>query len=637
MQKRWIEILVNSFIYAGIGIGLYLLSRSSFLFYHTLVEMLTVSVALAIFLIVWNSRKFVENNYLVFIGIAYLFIPAVDFLHTLAYKGMGVFEGYGANPATQLWIAARYMQSLSLLIAPLFLKRRLRPYAVFGVYAVLFVLVSLSILVWDVFPTCYDDDAGRLTPFKQISELINIVILLGALGLLVRSQSHFDPRVLRWLSWSIVLTIGSEAMFTQYRDVFGVANATGHYLKLIAFYFIYKSLIETGLQQPYELLFRNLKQSEQDLARARDELDERVRVRTAQLTESEQRFRLMAETIPDVFWLSTPGLSKMIYVSPAYEEIWGRKRDSLYESGRSFTEAVHPQDKPHVLATLSGHAQGSWNLEYRIVRPDGAVRWIADRGFPIHDEEGTVKYMTGIAADITTRKEMEGTLRNLTSELVMAEERERRAIATELHDSVAQILAFLKIELGELQRHGGDDEEASDIIGTIRSHLDEAIRQTRTLTFEISPPELYSLGLGSALEELAQRFSEQHAIPCSVEIQEEAPELDEQVKVLLYRSVRELLINAVKHARCSNVWVFLCRTPEEVQITVQDDGVGFDSDQLDTAGHRKSTGYGLFSVCQRLTQMGGRVDIDSGPEKGTTITLVAPLACEPAGERSETS
>lgn len=130
------------------------------------------------------------------------------------------------------------------------------------------------------------------------------------------------------------------------------------------------------------------------------------------LSESEERFRLMAETIQDVFWMSTPGITQMLYVSPAYETLWGRARESLYQRPQSFSEAVHPDDRERVRAGFRDHAEGRWELEYRIVRPDGSERWIFDRGFPIHDAAGTLTMMTGVATDITERKQAEGALRD---------------------------------------------------------------------------------------------------------------------------------------------------------------------------------------------------------------------------------
>jgi PAS domain S-box-containing protein len=127
----------------------------------------------------------------------------------------------------------------------------------------------------------------------------------------------------------------------------------------------------------------------------------------ATLLESEKKFRLLAETIEDVFWISTPGIEKMLYVSPAYEKIWGSTLNSLYKSPTSFVEAVHPQDRERVSAELQRHAKGQWNIDYRIVRPDGSVRWIYDRGFQIQDEAGNLIWMCGVATDITERKQTE--------------------------------------------------------------------------------------------------------------------------------------------------------------------------------------------------------------------------------------
>jgi len=144
------------------------------------------------------------------------------------------------------------------------------------------------------------------------------------------------------------------------------------------------------------------------------EVTDRRRAEEA-LRRSEENFRLVTETIQDVFWMSTPGITRMIYVSPAFERVWGRSRESLYRDPHSVLEGVHPEDRPRVAEAIEGHARGVWDLEYRIVKPDGSIRWIHDRGFPIRDEDGTLVRMTGVAADVTERKLAEDALR--TSEL----------------------------------------------------------------------------------------------------------------------------------------------------------------------------------------------------------------------------
>ena len=125
------------------------------------------------------------------------------------------------------------------------------------------------------------------------------------------------------------------------------------------------------------------------------------------LRESEEKFRLIAENIADVFWLSTPGLMEMIYVSPAYEKIWARNRDSLYQNPLSFIKHIHPEDRDQVFAGIRELDNGERNFEYRIIRPDGSIRWIQNRSFSVKDELGNLYRLTGIARDITEMKLME--------------------------------------------------------------------------------------------------------------------------------------------------------------------------------------------------------------------------------------
>ena len=146
--------------------GLYIASRYNYLLFHSLAEIFSIFVACGIFVVAWNSRRFMDNNYLLFLGIAYLFIGGLDLAHTLAYKGMGIFSGYDANLPTQLWISARYLESMSLLIAPLFIPRKPNTRFVFVGYALLVFLMLASIFYWNIFPDCFIEGTG-LTRFKN--------------------------------------------------------------------------------------------------------------------------------------------------------------------------------------------------------------------------------------------------------------------------------------------------------------------------------------------------------------------------------------------------------------------------------------------------------------------------------------
>jgi|GEM_PF-177158 len=265
----------------AVFIGLYAANLYNYLLFHSLAEMLSVIIGCGAFFIAWNSRRFLTNNYLLFIGIAYLLVAAFDLAHTLSYAGVGDLSGYDPNDAAQLWISARYSQAISLVVAPLLLTRRLNPDRLLIIFSAIFAMIIGSIFVWDIFPVCYAEGIG-VTPFKITSEFLICLILLASMGMLLMYRDRFDQGVLKLLIWSIIFAVGSELAFTLYTSVYGLANLIGHYFKIVSFYFIYKAVIETGLREPYDLLFRELKS-------AHDELEDRVRERTADLQSANQQ------------------------------------------------------------------------------------------------------------------------------------------------------------------------------------------------------------------------------------------------------------------------------------------------------------------------------------------------------------
>lgn len=260
--------------------ALYFIGGKNYLLFHGLVEISSVAVCWIVFTIAWNSRAASENEFLKFLGIAYFFIGLFDLLHTLAYAGMGVYSGNTTNLATQLWIAARWMESLSLLSAQLFFRRRVHPPIVFFGFASISALVLASIFKWDIFPACFIEGAG-LTTFKKTSEYLISTLLLGAGGAFYANRDKLDDNVLKLMALSIGVSIFSELTFTLYTSPYGPFNFTGHLLKTFSIFLVYKALVETGLKKPYDLLFRNLKQREQSLL------------------ESEARYVSITESTPD--------------------------------------------------------------------------------------------------------------------------------------------------------------------------------------------------------------------------------------------------------------------------------------------------------------------------------------------------
>ncbi|MBU2629224.1 MAG: hypothetical protein KKE61_11455 [Proteobacteria bacterium] len=267
--------MLHKAIIVSVLVGLYLTTFVNYLLFHSLSEIFSIVVAISFFMITWNSKEYIKNQYLLFIGIAYLFIAFIDLLHTLSYKGMPIFTDYDFY-ANQLWIGARYMESITLVVAFYFLKKdkQINPKILVLIYAVITALLILSIFTWKIFPVCFVEGSG-LTAFKKISEYLICGILLAGIGLLIKTRHLFEPYVYKLLALSIICTMISELAFTFYISNYGLSNLVGHYFKLFSFYLIYKSIVEIGIKYPYELIFRELDTTIHNL---RAEIERRKRV-----------------------------------------------------------------------------------------------------------------------------------------------------------------------------------------------------------------------------------------------------------------------------------------------------------------------------------------------------------------------
>jgi len=380
---------------AGILIlfGLYLSSLYNYLLFHTLAETFSIVVACGIFIVAWNSRRILDNNYLLFVGIAFLFIGGLDLVHTLAYKGMNVFQGYETNLPTQLWIAARYMESLSLLLAPVFLRRRLRADLVLMAYALSTFLVLGSVFYWHIFPTCFVEGVG-LTPFKKISEYVISIILIGAITVLFQKRKEFDERVFQLLVAAMAITIAEEVVFTFYIHAYGFSNLVGHYLKIISFYLIYKAIIETGLVKPYDLLFRNLTKSEKALRDSRNMLQTVLdTIPTAVFWKDRNSIYLGGNRT----WLKAAGLKSFESVvgKSDYDLPWEKEQsDSFREDDRKVIESGVPE----------------YNMIEPYLRANGTRAWARTNKAPLRDAESSIIGVLGTYEDITEKMAAEEAL-----------------------------------------------------------------------------------------------------------------------------------------------------------------------------------------------------------------------------------
>jgi len=259
------------------AVALFLLGRAQYLVFHAVAETATVGVALTIFAIGWHARHIVRNQLILALAVGHLAVGAIDLLHMLAFKGMGVFAlGASANMATQFWVAARWVEAITFVLGATLFARgtRVRASWLLGGYVVSAAVLVLAILGnHPVFPECYVDGVG-LTTFKVASEYaISVVFALGA-AVLWTQRDKLGNTLVTLLVAAAVARIGTEMIMTWYIDVYGITNILGHVFKLIGTGFVYAALVHSSLSAPYRTLFLELTRSEEELKK---ELAERER------------------------------------------------------------------------------------------------------------------------------------------------------------------------------------------------------------------------------------------------------------------------------------------------------------------------------------------------------------------------
>lgn len=344
----------------------------------------------------------------------------------------------------------------------------------------------------------------------------------------------------------------------------------------------------------------------------------------SELREREAFRDQIERSLESVVWLYQLDPRRALHVSEAYERVWGRPLSALEDDPRCWVEHVHPEDRARVEQALDELGQGrSYDIEFRIRRPDGEQRWIRDRGGPLKDSRGDLNRAAGLAEDVTERRRAErvvaAAVRQRRAAAVAterAEARERRTLARDLHDTVSQSLALARTKLVALRDETGEAARAA-LLRDVALLVGEADQQIRSLSFRLSPPVLHDLGLVAAAEWLADDLERRFGLRAFVADEGLREPLSEETREALFRSLRELLVNVARHADTEEARVTLARAGDEVTVRVEDAGSGFD------AG-RTPSGFGLVSIRERMEALGGRVEIDSEPGRGTRALLVVP-------------
>jgi PAS domain S-box-containing protein len=339
----------------------------------------------------------------------------------------------------------------------------------------------------------------------------------------------------------------------------------------------------------------------------------------SQLRREEQKFHIMADhTYAWEFWLGTD--QKFIYVSPSCKRITGYDATEFMADPDLFFRIIHPQDRaPFDRHSLETHGTRV-NFEYRILHRSGTVHWIRHDGQLVIAADGKVLGLRGSNLDVTAERHLKEQLvqsieelKNLTAELNLSEERQRRRIALALHDEVVQSLAIGNLNLDTALRKG----EIADhpVLQELRSILESSMRELRELSLDLSSPILYDMGLKSAIASLGEKLAKKFGFRFVFHAEcHPRATLSEELAVTVFQFCRELLVNVGKHAGSATVTVYLSQREDQLYLSIDDDGNGFELSGF-------SEGFGIVNIRQRVTHLGGNFKINSSVGTGTHVEI----------------
>jgi len=364
--------------------------------------------------------------------------------------------------------------------------------------------------------------------------------------------------------------------------------------------------------------------------------EEALQSLSLEFRESEARFERLVECAPAA--IATTDLTGTInYVSGRCLEMYGAESaDALL--GRNSMELLSERDRPRAMANLARTLEvGSLIDEpYLLLRADGSTYPGELSAAVVTDDDGIPVGFVAAVTDVTVRRRAEETiadyqhrLRQLATDRALAEEHERRRIAADLHDGVGQSLAMARMTLHNARTLLPEDSEAAAAISDVLPMLAEAIRGTRSLTWQLASPLLHEVGLGAALEALVEQMAGEHDLGITYrDMGLAAVTPDANLATVVFQAVRELLLNVVKHADASRAEVTGSAGEETAEVLVEDDGCGFDraSLQLQSKDERR---FGLFAIRERIELLGGKLTIQTSEGRGASVSVCFPLTPPP--------
>lgn len=587
------------FASAFVIVSLYLAALHSYMLFHCLVELFSIVVAFAVFIVTWNSRSMQDNKFLHLLGISYIFIGGLDLMHMLGFRGMQVFivEGFLSN---QFWIATRIMAALTLLggFALLNRQKRLNSDLIFLCYLFVSILIILSILVWKNFPVCFIEGVGQ-TPFKIYAEYFIIGVMTIVAVLLFIKRANFSEKVYQLILVSVIITILSEICFTVYTINDGLANELGHYGKLIAYFLIYKAIVETGFTNPTRLIFSNLKASEEE-------------------------YRTLAANLPDVVMRFNKSLQCIFTNLPNSD-------------AEEDTDKLRSQLEPLLLIANEKQAEQKDHLSLLI---SGQTVFYKVHIVPEFSGEKEASSFLVICQDVTELKQAEQQLKALNQ----TKDKIYSIVAHDLKNPFTSLLSYSQII--QAKSHTLGAEKVSQIAKSMNKAAKEAYALLENLLnwaslqsgmLKATPATICIKTLFNGIEKLMSPAVQAKDITLQFNLPEEVGVMADQQ--MLETILRNLISNAIKFSyEGSVINVTAKKDGSNCIFEVSDQGIGIaeaESKRLFEEGrnytimgtHKESgTGLGLMLCREFVEANNGKIWLKSELGEGSSFFFSLPLA-----------
>lgn len=589
MQSK-IKILYPSEIILSLIIILilHIISRYNYLLFHSLVEISIVVVAVVLFMNTWFSRNTLKNNYLLFLGLAYVFIAFIEVLHTLAYKGMGVFPFQNIDLSAKLWLVARYVEASALLIAPFMIKKQVKVSYVLAVYTIITAILLLNIYM-DIFPTCFIEGTG-LTPFKIYSEYLISFMMLGSLGMLWRQRDQFESYILNTLIVSIIFAVLAELAFTFYSNMYDLYTLLGHILKLFSFYLIYKAIVVTGFTRPFDLLSKDLILKERMLTEEKERFKE--------LFKNTSVGNIIIKVTDDgkKFLLEDMNLASEAFIDFHRDEILGKDLNDIYndEFESKIMKAIHQ-------VWLTGKSMKIPEFYYH---NNSIESW-----WELFIHRLSSGEIVIVSKDITLNKKLEKSQEELNEML--------KVINKIMRHDISSDLSIISMSLEAFEEN--NDKKYLEYSQKSVKRCFKRISKMRNLEQMVS--NRYELNPYN-LQDLITEVSGNHRI--KIDMKGNCVVMADEG---LYSVIDNIVRNAVDHGQASHIDITVSEEDDICRMRIADNGIGILPDIKGNIfnegfvyGSKGNTGLGLY-ISKKVMDRYGSISVEDNVPSGAVFVL----------------